>query len=88
MKRNVGLLDFSNKDLLDEIENRARNEKSAPEPLANPDFSIVLESAKELVRQAVEEGRVDEDMEHYIYEDFMTAVYGKDYWKWHNQVVG
>jgi hypothetical protein len=30
-------------------------------------------------------GYVDEDLNHYLFEEVMTALYGKDVWKYINE---
>jgi len=55
-----------------------------PEPVEQPDFAPVIHLAKVGVAEIVADGYLDEDTSHYIFEAVMIAVYGKDYFKWHN----
>ena len=53
---------------------------ASPEPLLNPDFSGVTDLCKQYI-QLVEDRTGDEDksdLKQYIFEEAMTAVYGKD----------
>jgi hypothetical protein len=58
-----------------------------PEMVAYSDFpheglrSLCQSYIDELAK---EEGYVDEDLEHYIFEAAMEACFGKDVWKWIN----
>ena len=46
----------------------------------SPDFSKVIELA-EIIRKESVEGLDESDREHYLFEEVMIAVYGKDVFK-------
>lgn len=48
-----------------------------PKPVENPDFTEVTKLCQEYVRSLVQEKYVDDDLDHYIYEAAMNAVFGK-----------
>lgn len=52
----------------------------------NINWSNVIATAKDQVKD-VEEGTYfdEEDSKQYIWEEVMTAIYGKDFFKWFNQ---
>jgi hypothetical protein len=66
---------------------------NTPRRLANPDWTRLLEIIVENTKQIAEEARQgdycdDNDSKHYIYEAAIEAVYGENYWKWLNKIVG
>lgn len=56
-----------------------------PQPLENPDFRLLVETAEGYIHTLERGGYVDSDDEHYIFEAAMEAVYGKDVWKYINK---
>jgi len=58
--------------------------KDIPEPVTNPDFTNVIALAKDTIKD-IDNGNFPKDMKHYIYEDVMTAIFGKDIFKWINK---
>lgn len=73
------------RELRNELDKRARN-STAPHPLAKPDFKVLEELVISNVSEQISNGiKEDDDTEYYIYEEALTAVYGKDYWKWLSQ---
>lgn len=67
--------------LADKIEADQRAEK-VPIPLDTIDWSTVIRLAKEhVLGQCVDpKGEQSHDMEHCIYEEVMSVVYGKEIW--------
>lgn len=74
----------SDAELLAEMERRKKIRNTPPTPVANPDFSKLIATCVSSVTNSDKEDYWDDDIAHSIYEAAM-AVYGKDYWKWHNQ---
>jgi len=70
------LKDFSNEELLEELAKR----KTLPQPLADPNFSALVT----LVTDYVEDIQNDDDMEHWVFEAAIEAVYGHDIWNYLN----
>ena len=60
-----------------------------PQPLMATSMSWipVILICKEHMDQLAEDGSSN-DMDHYIYEKVMEAVYGPDVWDWVNQEMG
>ncbi len=79
---------------IDELEAEiARREEPIPTPLPTPLPTPEWESLRNLCIGHVEEvaedpyAYDDDDIDHYIYEAAMEAVYGSDIWKWMNKQV-
>lgn len=63
----------------------ARNKRlEVPKPLENPDFTSLIEIAKNHIEAISNNGFSDEDSDHWFYEAVMECVYGKSVWKWIN----
>lgn len=60
---------------------------SLPKPLANPNWSALIETCQESLKEYQEGVETDSDCPHYIYEAAMSAVFGPDVWKWTRAVV-
>lgn len=76
---------YSEADLLAELDDRKRKRALPPAPLANPDFTELKELVVKNVNEAAEKQEWPENLDHYIYEAAMVAIYGKDYWLWHDR---
>ncbi|MEK6881970.1 MAG: hypothetical protein AABY22_20295 [Nanoarchaeota archaeon] len=59
---------------------------STPKPVAIKNWEPLIELCEDYIRQLEEEKYVDEDTEHYIFEVAMEAVFGKEVWKWINNI--
>lgn len=55
-----------------------------PAPLPNPDFTGLREMIVKGIEFFAENGYDSKDFQHYVYEEALTAVYGRDFWKWRN----
>ena len=55
-----------------------------PIPLEHPNFDHLVKMIVDGVNESIANGYEDDDFPHYVYEAAMEAVYGKDYWDWHN----
>lgn len=63
-------------------------EHSRPPEIESPNWDRVRSTAKaymDAVEGARSGGYVDEDLNHYLFEEVMTALYGKDVWKYINE---
>lgn len=56
-----------------------------PEPLENPDYTNLRDTCKGYLNELHEKGYANEDYSHYIFEEAMNAIYGKDVWKFINK---
>jgi len=78
---------YSDDELAKEIKRREEEEKiGLPTPCLRPDFSKVIAGCEKHI-QELQEGKVDRDTDHYIYEDAMQAIYGIDVWDWVNSKI-
>lgn len=67
---------------------RRKKEKEAgqvPQPLMHPNWSDTTQQCIGYIQAIAVDGYVDEDLEHYIFEAAINAVYGEDVWKWVNK---
>lgn len=71
-------------DLKAELKRREDEKKKAPTPLSDPDFLTLQNYIIDCVRTASKEGDLSKDLEHYVFEAAMEAVYGPNIWKWWN----
>jgi hypothetical protein len=76
--------DVATKDLEAELERRKKKSNKPPRPLEKPDFTKLHAMILQGVHTSFENEHQDEDFEHFVYEEAMEAVYGKDYWNWRN----
>jgi hypothetical protein len=75
------LKDFTDQDLLNELEARKKKrlETEPPQPLGVQDGTALTSLVEKYVQDVWEKGyRADEDWPHYIYEVAVEAVFGKD----------
>lgn len=82
----MGLEKYTSKQLAEELASRAKAGK-IPEPIANPDFSALTTMVVDGVLAVVTNRPEAEDMEHWVWEAAMEAVYGKDVWTWYNKLA-
>lgn len=82
LNSDMGITSLSDADLLAEIERRKIPATPAPTALAQPDFTVLIETVTEGVNRTVADGYEDEDLQHYIYEAAVNAIYGPSYWIW------
>ena len=80
---------ISKEELKEEIEKREKEEeereKPLPLPMIDQDFTQVIKLCESYINDLDKDGWVDEDMDHYIFEAAMEAVYGKSVWEWINK---
>lgn len=59
--------------------------KQGPPMVSDPDWSGVIATAKSVVDEILNGSyHEDNDDKHYMYEEAMQAVYGKDFFDWMN----
>ena len=69
-----------------ELEQKRREQELAtPKPVENPDWSGVQEMCQEVIDSLAKDGWYDDDMDHYIFEGAMQAVFGEDVFTWMNK---
>ena len=78
------LEEATEEEIEQELERRKRDK--APEPIANPDFSRLIKMTLEETEYLKKNGYPSKDFDHYVYEEVMSAIYGKGYWKWRNSL--
>lgn len=67
-----------------ELQRRKDAALQRPEPVPTPDWSVVHQAIVGAVLELDEEGFVDEDLDHAVFEAALEAVYGPDVWHWWN----
>jgi hypothetical protein len=72
-------------ELVAELAKRKKEASQMPEPLKNPDFSKLRDMIISSYQQCAEEEAEDVNLEHYIYERAVEAVFGKAFWEWRNK---
>lgn len=55
-----------------------------PSPLEEPDFSGLISLCKSYLNEVEQRKYPDSNTQHYIFEEAMKAVYGKDVWDYIN----
>jgi hypothetical protein len=76
------LTKFTDQQLAEEIERRKKIATIPPQPLSNPDWAPLQSTILYGHNESVRNGYVDDDLEHYVFEAAMTAVFGQRYWEW------
>jgi hypothetical protein len=69
------------------LERRERAVQALPEPLEFPNWERVVDAALASRDEVASGNSTDSDVPHYIYEAVMVAVFGKDYFTWHNRQI-
>lgn len=59
----------------------------APLPESERDYSGLERVVKDLIEEAATDHFIDEDTEHYVYEEAIMAIYGKNIFNWINKTV-
>ncbi len=80
---NKQLKNYSDEELLKELEGRKKNKNIVP--LFNPNFTKLVEAVRNHVESTLNEGPEDNDDSHFIYEIAVEAIYGKEIWKIFNE---
>jgi hypothetical protein len=83
-----GLNVFTKEQLLEELKRREEAERlaSVPKRLNDIDWTSVIAQAEDIVSMASNQ-ETPRDCEEYIFEEVMTAIFGKDFFSWYNKVL-
>lgn len=69
-----------------DLENKIVVKAGRPKPLENPDFSSLIANLESDMDSVVDgTWHEDNDNDHYVWEEAMKAVYGKDVFDWWNK---
>ena len=85
------LKDYSDFELSDELKRRKEELEKVKlikpdvKPLTIVDYTSLAGRIDSTLKQAIEDKYWDDDNDHYILEDVMETVYGKDFYKWFNE---
>ena len=79
------LKDATEQEILEELEQRKRT-NNVPKPLDKPDFSELIDMVTKETVYLTKNGYPSKDFEHYVHSATMEAIYGKEYWKWRNNL--
>jgi hypothetical protein len=80
----MSLRKYTDTELKKELEKRQQVKIDKPVPLKEMDFTPVIKMCKDLIDQIEKENYYDEDLDSYIVEETLIAVFGKDVWKYIN----
>ena len=82
------LKEMTDEELQAELDRRkAKRDKAAiPVPIEEPDWSRVKIMAMDHVGRTLRRERESKDIDHYIYELVLEAVYGADIWNTLNPI--
>lgn len=61
------------------------NKLNKPEPVKNPNFNNLIEQCVDYIDQIEEHEWIDSDWSHYVTEEALKAVFGKDIYEWINK---
>lgn len=64
---------------------KAAKVDARPQPVKEPDLSKLITMTQDYLKGLAENGFTDDDSKHYIYEEAMMALYGRDVFKWINE---
>ena len=64
---------------------KAKEDAEKPKLLQTPHLTGLINTCQIYIDDASEHGRVDEDTAHYVFEEAMKALYGKDVFTWINK---
>jgi hypothetical protein len=84
----MSLQDFSIQELKQELEKRERKAALPPERSSKTNSEIVEQIYKAVqpcLKKSIEDNYWDEDNNIIIFEAAMKAIYGEDYFYWHNK---
>ena len=78
--------DLSTEELKAELLRRENEEKASAKPkaISDPPFTNLRKMCQDYIDGLANDGYVDDDLDHYIFETAMTTLYGDDVWKWIN----
>jgi len=62
-----------------------------PEPTATPDWPKFKKAVIVMIDEAVKNGRADDDIDHWMFEAAINAVYGENkdaFYSWYSETIG
>lgn len=77
----IAVAQLSTEELEAELD---RRRKKTPQPLLEPDFTLLHAMVLQGVHTSIMNQCEDDDFEHAVFETVMEAIYGKDFWAWRN----
>ena len=83
--QSVSLHTATKAELLAQLAKIKAEENAPPAAVENPDWTEVIRQAKEYAENHAKH-KTDSDDEHYMFEEVMKAVFGANYFDWHNSV--
>lgn len=83
--RRKKLSEFSEEELFEEIHKRWEERKDKPKQLENPDPIKLRNVCDEYLRWLEKERRGNRNLEHFIFEHALKAIYGEDIFFWINE---
>ena len=86
MKTTQDLIQKVPTQLLEE-ELERRSKADPPKQVSDPDLTDLRKVCKHYIQSIAEQKGYDEDMEHYVFEAAVLAIYGPDIWEWINKRV-
>lgn len=83
------LSQLTDEQLQQELQKRMekKKQKEKPKQLENPDFSRLREYCQEYIDHLDKNGYEDDDIQHYIYEEALQAIFGRDVFGWINKQI-
>jgi hypothetical protein len=85
---NAAFAAMTDDELEAELQRRKLVQITPPTPLANPDFSHLVKMVTTEVKELAKPDGYSKDFSHYIFEEVLTAIYGKNIWEWWNKGPG
>ena len=79
------LSEFSDEELFEEINERWKERKDKPQQLETPDLTKLKNVCDEYLRWLEKERRGNRNVEHFIFEEALKALYGEDIFFWINE---
>lgn len=78
---------FTDAQLRDELERRQKASIEAGKPLQlpSPDLTALCDTCQKYIDDLAAGNPVDEDYDHWVFEDAMKALYGSGVFEWINQ---
>ena len=58
-----------------------------PTQLSDPDFTELKKTCQEYIDSYADNGFVDDDLEHYIFEEALGAIFGNHVWQWIREYI-
>ena len=81
------LKDYSIEELKLALDRKIKEEEKIPKIISNPDFTKLINMAKEHIDNLAHKFIIDEDADRYFYEEVMTSLFGKDIFTWINKCL-